>query len=145
MTRSFIPKQPAFLLAGAALTLLVLVTLAPGIAEAGCSHSVTSRADSERLSSLIAPLLDDVAGHSEDLPVPPSPRPCSGALCSGLPAVPAVPAGVIDVQAESWAWNAPVLGLASIGTSFLSTEPSDLQPKHRAITVFHPPRLLPSA
>jgi hypothetical protein len=145
MTRTFIPKQPAFLPAGAALTLLVLVTLAPGIAEAGCSHSVTSRADSERLSSLFDPVIRDLAGPSDEAPVPPLPRPCSGALCSGQPAAPAVPAGVIDMQAESWAWNAPVTGLASMGTSFLSTEPSDLHPKHRAIAVFHPPRLLPSA
>ena len=125
--------------------LLVLVMIAPTVAEAGCSHDVTSRTISVGRSSLIEPLFHDLTGQSEDLPVPPLPRPCSGALCSGQPAAPAVPVGAIDAQPESWAWIASVPGLALTGESLLSPETSDLHPMHRVIAVFHPPRLLPSA
>jgi hypothetical protein len=147
MTRSFTFKfrRPAALPAGAILALLLLCTIAPTVAEAGCSHNVTSRTNSERTWSVIEPLFHDVTVHSEGPSVPPSPRPCTGALCSGKPAAPAVPAAAIDVQPESWAWNVSVPGLASTGASSLSSETSDLHPKHQAIAVFHPPRLLPSA
>jgi hypothetical protein len=145
MTRFFTFKRPAGLPAGAILTLLVVAMIAPTVAEAGCSHDVTSRTNSVRLSSLIEPLFHNLTGQSEDLPVPPLPRPCSGALCSGQPASPAVPAGTIDVRPESWAWIASVPGLALTAESLLSSETSDLHPEHRAIAVFHPPRLLPSA
>jgi hypothetical protein len=139
MTRSFAFKQLGPLPAGAVLTLLALAMFAPGVAEAGCSHLVTSRADSERLSSLIEPLIHNLAGQSEGIPIPPSPRPCSGGLCSGQPAAPAVPATVIDRQLDSWAWNAPVPGCVLTGASFLSTETSDLHPTCQAIAVFRPP------
>jgi hypothetical protein len=145
MTRSFAYKQLASRLAGATLALLLLAMFAPAVAEAGCSYGVTSRLDSERLSSLIEPLMHDLSGQSEEGPVPPLRRHCSGALCSGQPAAPAVPAGAIDVQPDAWAWNAPVPGLALTGASSVSTKTSDLHPEHRATAVFHPPRRLPSA
>ena len=145
MPRSFTFKRPDALPAGAILTLLVLCAIAPTVAKAGCSHNVTSRANSERTRSVIEPLFHDLTVDSEGPSVPPSPRPCSGALCSGQPTVPAVPAGAIDVQPESWAWNASVPSLASTGASSLSSETCDLHPKQEAIVVFHPPRLLPSA
>jgi hypothetical protein len=121
------------------LTLLALAMFAPGVAEAGCSHLVTSRADSERLSSLIEPLIHDLAGQSEGHPVPPLPRPCSGGLCSGQPAAPAAPATVIDSPLDSWAWNGPGPGCALTGASLHSTETSDLHPTCQAIAVFRPP------
>ncbi len=145
MTRSTTFKRPAALPAGAILTLLVLAALAPTVAQAGCSHDVTSQTDSERIWSPIEPLFHDLNGQSEDPFVPPVPRPCSGALCSGQPTAPAVPAKAIHVQPESWAWNASVPGFTSTGESLLSSETSDLRPKHRAIAVFHPPRFHPSA
>jgi hypothetical protein len=145
MTRSFAFKQLASLPAAATVALLLLAMLAPPVAEADCAHGVTSRIDSERLSSLIEPLMHDLSGQSEEDPVPPLQRPCSGALCSGQPAVPAVPAGAIDAQPDSWAWNGPVPGLALTGAFFVSPETSDLHSKHVAIGVFHPPRLLPPA
>jgi hypothetical protein len=145
MKRTFTFKRPAALPTGAILTLLVLAALAPTVAQAGCSHNVTSRTFSERMWSPIEPLFHDLNGQSEDPSVPPLPRTCSGALCSGQPTVPAVPARAIDVQPESWAWNASVPGFASPGESWLSSETSELRPKHRAIAVFHPPRFHPSA
>jgi hypothetical protein len=140
MLRSFSFRQLVVLRAGAVLSLLALALVAPRAAEAGCSHLVKSRADSVGISSLIEPLVGDVAGQLQESPAPASPRPCSGALCSGQPAVPAVPAGALSVQLDSWAWNALVSswGLLDI-SSILSSHPSDPHPVRRNIAVFHPP------
>ncbi len=144
MTRSS-PKRLGSVPAGVAPALLVLAVLAPAVAEAGCSHLVTSRADSERLSSLIDPLIHEPSDRSGERPASPSPRPCSGAFCSGQPATPAVPAMAYDGQFDSWAWDASVPALAPIAATFLPAESSDLHPMHRAIAIFHPPPCLPSA
>jgi hypothetical protein len=139
MTRSYAFKQPASLPARAALTLLVLAMFAPAVAEADCSHLVTPGIDSDRVSSLIEPIILNLAGQSEGLPVPTLPRPCSGALCSEHPAAPAVPSGAIDVPPDSWAWTASVPRLVLTGASFLFTETRDLHPTCQAIAVFRPP------
>jgi hypothetical protein len=84
-------------------------------------------------------LIDDLAGQSEGLPALPLPRPCSRASCSGQPAAPAAPAVAIDVEPDSWAWNASVPRLVLTGVSFLSVETRDLHPTCLAIAVFRPP------
>src|SRR4029077_12441119 len=104
MTRPFTFRQPTAVRAGAVVSLLALALLPPPGAAGGCSHLVTSRTDPARLSSLIEPLVGDLAGRSEGLPGPPPPRPWSGAWCSGQPAAPAVPAGVFDGPLDSWPW-----------------------------------------
>jgi hypothetical protein len=139
MTRSFALRQLAPLLARAALTLLVLAMFAPAVAEAGCSHLVTPRIDSQRFSSIIEPLIDGLARQREGLPVLPLPRPCSGALCSGQPAAPAVPSVAIDVPPDSWAWNAPDRRLVLTAASNVSPETRHLHPTRLAIAVFRPP------
>jgi hypothetical protein len=139
MTRSFTFKQPAYNPARAALALLVLVMFAPAAAQAGCSHLVTPGIDSERFRSLIEPLIHDLADQSEELPVAPAPRPCSGALCSGQPATPAAPAVDADIPSDSWAWNASVSGVVLTGVSILSIETRELHPTCLAIPVFRPP------
>ena len=128
------------------MTLLAMSLLAPSRAEAGCSHLVSSRSDAMRLSSLIDPLIHDLTAPSEDGPAPPSPRPCSGALCSGQPAAPAAPAAALDAPLDSWAWDGPIPGRAlAVGSPFLSAETGSVHPTRRATAVFHPPRLLASS
>src|SRR4051794_2773145 len=107
MTRSCPPSHRSFSPAGAITTLLALVLIAPSVAKAGCSHLVTSRNDPARLPSLIEPLLHDLAGQSDPLPTPPARRPCTGAWCSGQPAIPTVPSGAFEGRLGSWAWCAP--------------------------------------
>ena len=127
------------------MLLLGLGLLAPPGAEGTCSHLVVSRSESERLSSLIAPLVRDLAGDSDGLPIPLPPRPCSGALCSGQPAEPAVPAGFFDARLDTWAWYAAVPSLALIGDSFLVMSTHELHPIRQSLDVFHPPRPIRSA
>ena len=145
MTRFFTNHRPISLPAGTALAILALGVIAPPGVEGGCSHLVTSRTDRHGSSALTESLLYDLAAPSVPLPIPSGPRPCSGAFCSGQPAVPAVPAGVTDGRIVSWAWCSGMPSPTSNGTSFLSEETSDPQTIHRLIAVFRPPRLLASA
>jgi hypothetical protein len=124
---------------------LALALLAPPGAEAGCSHLVTSRTDRHESSALTESLLHDLAAPSDPLPVPSRPRPCSGAFCSGQPAVPTVPVGVTDGRIASWAWFASMPESALTSPTFLFLETIAPDPMHRAIVVFRPPRFLPSA
>ena len=125
--------------------LLASALLAPPSAAGGCSHLVTSRTDPGRLSSLFEPLVHDLAGESAGIPIPQPPRPCSGALCSGQPAAPALPAGFFDGRIDTWAWHASVPGLASIGDSLLFAATNEIQPIRQSLDVFHPPRSITPA
>jgi hypothetical protein len=117
--------------------------LAPSAARAGCSHLVTSRLDAARRASLDGSLVRDLAGPSNPLP-PPSPhRPCSGAWCSGQPAVPPVAPGTFDGRLGSWAWHAPGPDEDSTAPSYLVAETPVLSLLRRVTEVFHPPRLHP--
>ena len=143
--RSISFKRLARLGTGAFLLLAVQFHYAPSSAWAGCNHLVTSQTDSGRLSSRIEPLILEMTGRSQSLPIPPRPRPCSGTWCSSQPAAPSVPAGVLDGRLDSWAWCTEVPCLASTGPSYLSDETTALRPLQKASAVFHPPRLLPPA
>jgi len=142
MTRFSALKQLVSLPAGTVVLLLASALLAPPSAEGGCSQRVTSRTDLRRLSSLIEPLVHDLAGESAAMPVPPPPRPCSGALCSGQPAVPVV---FFEGRIDTWAWYASVPDLASTGDSFLFAETIEIHPIRQSLDVFHPPRSITPA
>jgi hypothetical protein len=144
MARSSSLQQLFSLPAGAVVLLLASGLLAPSSVEGSCSHLVTSRTDPGRLSQ-IESLVHDLAGESAGIPNPLPPRPCSGALCTGQPAVPAVPAGFFDGRIDTWAWHASVPVLALIGDSFLFAETNELQPIRQSLDVFHPPRAIPPA
>jgi hypothetical protein len=124
---------------------LAAASFAPPVAQAGCSQHVIPQTDPGSLVTLFTPLMHDLSGRSQAPSAPADPRPCSGAFCSGQPAVPAVPAQVLDGVLDSWACLAAVAGLALTDAYFLSVETGDLHPTRRAIAVFHPPRLLSSA
>ena len=71
-----------------------------------------------------------------------TPRPCSGAFCSGQPAVPAVPAGMSDGRMGSWPLcsSAPAYAWHVLPSSPRRTTAP--RPVHRGSGVFHPPRYL---
>jgi hypothetical protein len=114
-------------------------------AEAGCLHDVFSRADRERIDTVLESL---TGGLARNLGVPIAPEgpshgrgPCTGAACSGMPGVPpSAPPGVYDARAELWAclpaWNRP----AAIGRSPSPDGPDLVRPILLADPVFHPPR-----
>ena len=125
---------------GAALSLLVLVLLAPSVAEAGCSHLVTSKADAQSQASLIGSLIRDLGGPTDPAPVPPGRQPCSGSWCSGHPAVPTVPPGTFEGRLGTWAWCGPIGQDLAVNPSLLGTVSHNPRPLHRGNEVFHPPR-----
>ena len=124
--------------------LLVLGGLcAPATTLAGCNHRVVSRTDTIQMQTAVDAFLYDIA--ERPLPSPKSPRPCSGAWCSGQPVVPPVPAGERDWQADSWAWNA--WGSIVFVPSFSRLPVGDTA-THRIVLgsgIFHPPRNLSSS
>jgi hypothetical protein len=126
-----------------ALVLLVFHEFcAPGAARAGCNHLVVSRTDAIQFSSLVDPLLDDLAARPERSPA--SPRSCTGAWCSGQPVVPPVPAGARDWRVESWAWNACGSVVFPPSFSFLPVDCPVTNRIVRGCGIFHPPRILSS-
>jgi hypothetical protein len=140
MTRARPHWHRACWTSGAITTLLALGLLAPTDARASCSHLVTWRNDPTRLSSLIEPLLHDLAGPADPTPAR---RPCSGAWCSGQPAIPPVPSGAFEGRIGSWAWHAPAAEDVAVDPSFLAPESPAPRPLRRGNDVFHPPRSLP--
>ncbi len=133
-------KRPARLSTGAFLAVLTLALSAPATAKGGCSHLVNSRADSWQFPSLNNPLMHDLSGQSENLPDS-SPRPpCSGALCSGQPAAPAVPSVAVEGRLESWLWYPSTLRQIPFDFAFFTSETSAPHSVRRGCAVFHPPR-----
>jgi hypothetical protein len=92
-------------LAGVFVALLVSAVLAPSRTEAGCSHYVTSGNSHVRMPISQLDVLNSTGSPSIPTETQPPfpPRPCSGALCSGKPAVPApVPAVSTETYGEQW-------------------------------------------
>jgi hypothetical protein len=127
---------------GAFLLFVVQGLCAPATAQAGCNHRVVSRTDTTQLQPLVDSFLDDVAERPQ--PLPKSPRPCSGAWCSGQPVVPPVSAGVHDWRIESWAWNARGSIVLRPSCSLFPVSGTLTHPIVGATGIFHPPRVLSS-
>ncbi len=126
--------------AGAVITLLALLLLAPCATRAGCSHLVQPWDDLARLSFLDATLDRDLLAPA-DLPGTPGERPdCSGFWCSEAPAIPAVPSGAFEGRLAFWAWQARPADGPSAGPSFLAAHADSVRPVRRASSIFHPPR-----
>lgn len=123
------------------MTLAALAVFAPTAAEAGCTlHRVTSTntAGLARLSEVWA--LGQPVNPGTPDPAH-APVPCSGALCSGIPAAPAEPVVVpIDVSSQWALLAAPADARESESDRFPSDE-SDSLPSSCGLSVFHPPRL----
>jgi hypothetical protein len=104
-----LPGRSAVHVAGAFLTLLVVVTLAPGSARAGCSHGVVSR-DRQLVGWTSGDydtfLVDhrDRGATGSAVPSSGEPRkcPCHGPACSGSPARPDAPTVAAVLPLERW-------------------------------------------
>lgn len=72
---------------GTSIALAVLLCAWPSNADAGCSHNVVAKNDSGQIAHRLD--IIELEGRVNDSSeVPAQPKPCSGALCSGNPAVP---------------------------------------------------------
>jgi hypothetical protein len=128
---------------GAILSLLILLCDPVPSARAGCSaRYLTSRAQAAAETSALDPLILSgwvLTPHDE---TPPSrPTPCSGALCSGNPAVP--PSTVPPVMPEGdgdWALSLCSPVLADPGSIARPAEDARLVPVDDPSSIFHPPR-----
>lgn len=82
---------------GASIALTALLCAWPSRASAGCSHYAVARTDSGPVAHQQLTLLEDLGAVDASSEVPVRPKPCSGAFCSGKPAVP-VPVSLTTVR-----------------------------------------------
>lgn len=130
---------------GATLLLLTLGAVLATPAQAGCSsHYTTSELNRQSHENPSGFELLSRAGaipSPENEPVPNRPKPCTGALCSGAPALPtsALPA-LSPFGVEHWAALPLVVSPSHFGTHAYPPFDEGLNPVEFCATVFHPPR-----
>src|SRR5689334_6827595 len=132
--RTTVAIRSAWLRSAALLTLAALAVFAPTSAQAGCkSHRAapTSYAGLARLSGL----WDPGASSDPTTPVPAkAPTPCSGALCSGLPAAPVGPVFAPIVVSSQWALPAARPDNFKLDSDLLPSDESDSLPSFRGLS-----------
>jgi hypothetical protein len=141
MTRFFPIQRPVFTPARVVLSVVALVLLAHSDAEGRCSHLVSSRSDIARHSFLTMGLVVNLSEQSTELPTPAPQTPCAGVWCSGQPATPVVPPGMVSLRIESWAWRPSSPATDASTFFFIPAEERDARAVSQASSVFHPPRL----
>jgi hypothetical protein len=128
---------------GAILSLVVLLCAPAPAARAGCSgHHVTSRIQAAAEAFALDPLIlsGSVLPPRDETP-PSRPTPCSGALCSGNPAVPLSTGPPVMAEGDGhWAisFHPPVV--AEPGSIARPAEDAHLVPVDHPSSIFHPPR-----
>lgn len=128
---------------GAILSLLMLLCATAPSARAGCStHSLALRTQEAAKTHALDPLLLSGTALPLHEGLPPSrPTPCSGAFCSGNPAVPlsTAPPGMPESDGH-WALSLSSPVLADFGSLARSGENARLAPVNQPCSIFHPPR-----
>ncbi|WP_435010896.1 hypothetical protein P12x_002186 [Tundrisphaera lichenicola] len=140
------PGRSTTTFAGAFLTLLAWIVVAPQAARSECSShylpTISLSIGSE------APNLGGLTSSFEVAEIPDRPKPCTGEMCSGRPTVPLSPAPIEVYRVGSWA-------ILVVTTRVTEPDPQegrfDLvedRPIDSPAPIFHPPRpsrsLLPS-
>jgi len=142
--RSYAQGTAVRLRLGAILSLLMLLCAYAPSARAGCSaHYLTVRTQAAAGISTLDPLILSESMLPPDDALPPSPpKPCSGALCSGNPAVPLSAAPSVLAEGDGhWAISPRPQLLADPGSTVRSAEDARLVPLDHPSPIFHPPRL----
>jgi hypothetical protein len=128
---------------GAILSFLMLLCAPAPAARAGCSaHYLTPRTQAAAVTFALDPLILSGSVLSSHDETPPSrPTPCSGALCSGNPAVPlsTVPPMMTEDDGD-WAISLRPPVLADPGSIARPAEDAHLVPVDHPSSIFHPPR-----
>ena len=128
---------------GAIFSLLTLGSVVPSTARAGClAHYIAFRSPSaESLGQLEQLSLHGALATPEDNAPPERPAPCTGALCSGNPALPVstVPS-VLTSGADQWAIPAFPVALTDPHSIVLTPADASLFPIDGPSAIFHPPR-----
>ena len=128
---------------GAILSLLMLLCAPAPSTLAGCAaHYLTLRTQTAAETFALDPLI--VSGSElplhDELP-PLRPTPCSGALCSGDPAIPFSTASSVMTEGDGdWAISLRPPLLADPGSIVRSVKDVRLVPVNHPSLIFHPPR-----
>jgi hypothetical protein len=124
--------------------LLAFGLFAPQAARAGCSHYVTSRSQAAgveaqlELLSLVGALAAPQDQTPKDMPA--RRGPCSGAMCSGNPAVPLAPVSTEVQRSGQWAICELPIEPAGPGSVAARWEDAHFSPAPISCSIFHPPR-----
>jgi hypothetical protein len=142
---SLLPSQAGFrMLAGVCVGLLAVAVLCPSRALAGCSpYVITGNTHVGMLSSrLDVPHLTDAASAQTAAKHPLPSRPCSGALCSGKPAVP-VPLPIVspETRGEHWGELLSAPTAPQVEGRWRERAETLLQPIVEGPSIDHPPRM----
>jgi hypothetical protein len=131
---------------GALLASLAWILVDLEAATADCSSHYTptiSLATNSAINPGAPGLIGERTG-TDPAPNPGGPRPCTGSMCSGRPALPVSPAPTSTLRIGFWA-------ILELGSAVASPEPADslpfagrICPTWCAASVFHPPRLAAS-
>ncbi len=128
---------------GAILSLLMLLCALAPSTRAGCSdHYLSMQAQAAAEAFALDPLIlsgSELPLHDELPPL--RPTPCSGALCSGNPAIPLSTASSGMTEGDGdWAISLRVSLIAHPGSIVRSVEDVRLVPVNHPSLIFHPPR-----
>lgn len=142
--RSSTDERSSRFLTGVFSALLASCLLAPTSASAACGDHAEARSLPAREVGFVTLLELADAGLSRkdpglDLPAGRS-KPCTGAMCSGHPAVPLSPMLTLPSPLEHWAWLSPEPKLGDFGSFAAPTGELELVPSEIQPSVFHPPR-----
>jgi hypothetical protein len=143
--RPALTRRSAIIIARAVLAVLVMAAVAPGSAEASCSHYVQTNSNLPKYELSLAEF--DNARVPSETTEPLTPlgsqqrRPCSGALCSGQPASPSSPTQIDMPRGGHWAIIVTPAQAAVPEPVFCPNVENELHPSHRSTSVYHPPRL----
>ncbi len=136
--------RSAIISARAFLFVLAWVFIAPGSAEARCSDYVQSKSAAPGHKSNLAELghtgLHNVATEPASPQLPKRRTPCSGALCSGQPASPLVPAHADVHHSGQWAIISSTVQTTNPGPGYNRLSEEAALGTHRRTSVYHPPR-----
>ena len=113
-------------------------------AQAECARYVTYHDQNSNISGRLELVNFGVPKSTprNDAPVdrPARPRPCSGALCSGSPAVPWAPIHTIPERVNQWAFLDTIIDASRSVHEPLAHSSSNLIPTSYVDSIFHPPR-----
>jgi hypothetical protein len=128
---------------GAILSLLMLLCAPAPAARAGCSaHYLTAQTHAAAETFALDPLILSASVLPPHDETPPSrPTPCSGALCSGNPAVPLSTVPPVMTEGDGdWALSLRPPVLADPGSIARPVEDAPLVRVDHPSSIFHPPR-----
>lgn len=144
------PMRSAWFGTAALLALAALAVIAPTPAQAGCKGHAVALTPGPGFAGLDelwnAGALADLDQPGPTWPIPiDAPAPCSGAFCSGSPAVPVAPSVAPIEDLGSWAILIDRPDACELSSQPLPFDESQLLPSSAGLSVFHPPRSAASA